>query len=241
MMSTMNGNNNNAEDEVVISITMQEEKELRRVFDHLCDFSKKARLNRELLDLKQVLACSKLKGLTGGNSTEQMQERLKTEARIDAIATEIAQLDSSVNPKKVTVADVYEKLKELNQKINRKDVEEMVWEVDEDLDQALDWDEFKLMFTRNIADKSGLEPSRMYNLTQFMIYDHNNSGLVSVDKTMNMLYARYGRFKMELKLKELFGEDMHETGVLICLRTYMHLFSYDTACVCRERGRRNYV
>ncbi len=47
---------------------------------------------------------------------------------------------------------------------------------------------------------------------QFLIYDHNGSGLVSVDKTMNMLYARYGRFKMEAKLKELFGEDMHETG-----------------------------
>ena len=29
---------------------------------------------------------------------------------------------------------------------------------------------------------------------------------------MNMLYARYGRFKMESKLKELFGDDMHETG-----------------------------
>lgn len=49
-------------------------------------------------------------------------------------------------------------------------------------------------------------------MTQFLIYDHNNSGLVSVDKTMNMLYARFGRFRMEGKLKELFGDDMHETG-----------------------------
>jgi len=29
---------------------------------------------------------------------------------------------------------------------------------------------------------------------------------------MEMLYARYGRSKMEEKLKQLFGEDMHETG-----------------------------
>lgn len=30
---------------------------------------------------------------------------------------------------------------------------------------------------------------------------------------MNMLYARYGRANMELKLKQLFGADMHETGL----------------------------
>ena len=29
---------------------------------------------------------------------------------------------------------------------------------------------------------------------------------------MNMLYARYGRSRMEMKLKELFGDDMTETG-----------------------------
>jgi len=32
-----------------------------------------------------------------------------------------------------------------------------------------------------------------------------------VDKTMNMLYARYGK-DLDKKLKELFGADMHETG-----------------------------
>lgn len=88
----------------------------------------------------------------------------------------------------------------------------MVWEVDEDLDQCLNWAEFKLMFTRNVLDKTGLEPSRMFFLTQFLIYDHNENGMVSVDETMNMLYARYGRATMEMKLKELFGDDMHETG-----------------------------
>jgi hypothetical protein len=43
---------------------------------------------------------------------------------------------------------------------------------------------------------------------QFMMYDMNSNNFVSVDETMNMLYARYGRSRMELKLKELFGEEV---------------------------------
>jgi hypothetical protein len=41
-----------------------------------------------------------------------------------------------------------------------------------------------------------------------MMYDMNSNNFVSVDETMNMLYARYGRSRMELKLKELFGEEV---------------------------------
>jgi len=64
------------------------------------------------------------------------------------------------------------------------------------------------MFQRNIKDKTGLEPFQLFNVVQFMMYDRDNSGNVSVDETMHMLYARYGKERLEDEMKALFGEDL---------------------------------
>ena len=69
------------------------------------------------------------------------------------------------------------------------------------------------MFTTPLTIFPATFRVKQYNLTQFLIYDRNENGMVSVDETMNMLYARYGRASMELKLKQLFGADMNETGL----------------------------
>lgn len=87
----------------------------------------------------------------------------------------------------------------------------MIWEVDENLDECIDWSEFRLMFLRNILDRTGLEASKLYHVVQFMIYDDKETGKVSVDGTMDMLYERYGRARMEEKLRQLFGR-VNENG-----------------------------
>lgn len=239
-----------------LPITSQEEKELKRVFDLLSNYAQQIKLIREIDDLYALIPGAKVKAdkfIGSGHLVDMMrleQTNQLTQARIDELTAQLNDL-SSTPDKKISVADVVQMIKQLGGKMGRQDIEEMVWEVDEDLDQCLSWKEFKLMFTRNIKDKTGLEPSRMvrvsrcsflalhpraphqttphhsilthlstpplnnkqYNLTQFLIYDRNENGMVSVDETMNMLYARYGRASMELKLKQLFGVDMNETGL----------------------------
>ena len=39
----------------------------------------------------------------------------------------------------------------------------------------------------------GLEPSGLFNMVQFMMFDEDNSGAVTVDETMTMIYQRYGK------------------------------------------------
>lgn len=83
----------------------------------------------------------------------------------------------------------------------QKEIEDMIWEVDENLDGCVDWEEFQLMFRRNITDKTGLEPFQLFNVVQFCMYDKDFSGQVSVDETMHMLFARYGKERLEAEMK----------------------------------------
>jgi calmodulin len=194
-----------------LGVTPQEEKEMHRVFELLCDYQQKTKIKEEMKDLlthideSRAIAGQIEKGSRLGNSIETAEKRLQ---ELTTILNEV----EGIAIKKISCSDVAEMYKFLKFKVSRKEIEEMIWEVDENLDEHVDWAEFRLMFNRNIMDRTGLEANRMFNLVQFLIYDTNGNGCVSVDETMNLLYARYGRTKMEMKLKELFGEDMHETG-----------------------------
>ena len=59
---------------------------------------------------------------------------------------------------------------------------------------------------------AGLEPFQLFNVVQFMMYDRSNCGSVTVDETMTMLYARYGKDRLESEMKVLFGDDLKADG-----------------------------
>jgi len=166
-------------------IKPHEERSLRRVFNRLSNLAARSKIEREM-------------------------ER--------ATPTQMADLEEQLNAinaqkNKISTLDLSEMLKSLGRPSNKRYIWDMIWEADETLSGWIDYDNLKLVFQRNISDLSGLEPSKLYNLVQFMIFDSNENGKVSVDETMAFLHARYGRESMEFKLKELFGADMVESGV----------------------------
>lgn len=181
----------------------------------LCNLKRKSQIRDEVYAVRKQLEDARAKEIPDPRITvnkKQLQEEDEAVQRqVDHLLQELNDLENKPD-RKIAVCDVMEISRQLHQPLSKKEAQDIIWEIDDDLDQCLDWPEFRLMFTRNITDKTGLEPSKMFFLAQFLIYDHNENGKVSVDETMNMLYARYGRAKMETKLRELFGENMHETG-----------------------------
>jgi len=86
-------------------------------------------------------------------------------------------------------------------------VEDMIWEVDEDCDGLLSWDEFKEMFFRVRQDKIGWEPRRLFNCVEFMMYDKDQSGAIDMDECMQILFRRFGKTNLEARVEEFMKHD----------------------------------
>ena len=180
-------------EEGVVLIKAEEEKQLRRVFDLLCDYYIKKRIENEVNGIREEVKMKPVgvyELLDLRSSCWQSMSELR-DSRVDALRKEVADLKDTKVARKVTADDVQTMLRRLDHKVSRKEVEEMIWEVDEDLDGSLSWSEFRLVFTRNIRDRTGLEPNRIFNLTQFLMYDTDLDGRVSMDDTLPMLCIRY--------------------------------------------------
>lgn len=87
------------------------------------------------------------------------------------------------------------------------EVEDMIWEVDEDCDGMIDWENFVQLYVRCRRDKTGCEPKRLFNLIEFMINDKDGGGTINEDEIMEVLYHRYGKDAMQKMTDEVFKHD----------------------------------
>lgn len=54
----------------------------------------------------------------------------------------------------------------------------MVWEVDEDGDGYVSWDEYLSAYERAVADKAGIEPRKLSTLVEFLMLDEEENNWV---------------------------------------------------------------
>lgn len=112
--------------------------------------------------------------------------------------------------------DVARVLQFLGLKPNMNQVNLIIWEVDDDLDGYVNYEEFLTMYRRCIVSEKlarqhglepRLEPRKLFNLVQFLMYDKSFKGRVTVEETLQILFVRYGRDKLDDEIKAIFGEE----------------------------------
>mmetsp|Transcript_39544 Transcript_39544/g.75773 ORF Transcript_39544/g.75773 Transcript_39544/m.75773 type:complete len:186 (+) Transcript_39544:332-889(+) len=107
----------------------------------------------------------------------------------------------------------------------RPDVQDMIWEVDEDCDNCVSWLEFQSMYRRCRTDATGYEPRRLFNVVEFIMNDKDESGTVSVEEAMSILYLRYGKSVLDAQLEEIFGTSDTNSGKDLTLSEFLHSLS----------------
>jgi len=108
----------------------------------------------------------------------------------------------------ITADDIGKVLLDLKFKMNRSEIDLMIWEVDENLDDKVSKEEFDLMFKRCIQDDTGLEPKNLFNLVQFLMYDKEKKGKITEEDTLELIFVRERSIpKLEEVLRTIFGEE----------------------------------
>jgi len=113
------------------------------------------------------------------------------------------------------------------------EVEDMIWEVDDDCDGKIDWDNFVHLYTRCRRDKTGCEPNRLYNLIEFMINDKDGGGTINEDEMMEVLFHRYGKDVMQRVTDEV--RALHSFFTQPCVSPFVPAFPSRRGWRCRER------
>lgn len=211
-----------------ISLTPVDERMLRNAFDYMAGYTKRVKLaslveekTNEIntLTTKYPKMLSDIK-MSNKNSVIS-ENKSEYDAAIDEYYVKKEELNileekysahMAHNDHKITLRDLESLTKKLGANISKRYLQHMIWEIDEDTDEAICWDEFQLTYYRNINDTTQIEPSEFFRVLEFMTFDEQHKGYIVEDDCMEMLFARYGSGKLEKELQLIFGNKLRAAG-----------------------------
>eukprot|EP00297_Palpitomonas_bilix_P015346 CAMPEP_0113899354 /NCGR_PEP_ID=MMETSP0780_2-20120614/19973_1 /TAXON_ID=652834 /ORGANISM="Palpitomonas bilix" /LENGTH=202 /DNA_ID=CAMNT_0000891489 /DNA_START=354 /DNA_END=962 /DNA_ORIENTATION=- /assembly_acc=CAM_ASM_000599 len=82
--------------------------------------------------------------------------------------------------------------------------EELIWTVDDSMNGALSWDDFKSWYQRCKENEVLQEPEVLFTAVEFLMYDISRDGTVDFEECMELLFRRYGKDKLEEQTNEFF-------------------------------------
>eukprot|EP00877_Chromochloris_zofingiensis_P013655 jgi/Chrzof1/8543/Cz03g15030.t1 len=110
---------------------------------------------------------------------------------------------------------------DLGHKPQRGEVEDLLWEVDEDCDGCISWTEFQRLYHRCREDITGYEPRGLFNVVEFVMNDKEGTGRISLEEAMQIMYLRHGRAELDSQLEEVFGTSDLNCGKTLSLTEFL--------------------
>uniref|UniRef100_A0A7S4AZU9 EF-hand domain-containing protein n=1 Tax=Chrysotila carterae TaxID=13221 RepID=A0A7S4AZU9_CHRCT len=143
---------------------------------------------------------------------ERERREFKEAQELESLRRAFKRMDKKGDGK-LDVEELQEELDFLKYKVKRHEAELIIWEIDDDADGCVDWEEFRTMFYRIRDDTTGCEPRKLFNVVEFLMHDKNYNGLVDLDECVTLFYQRYGREAVDEKLSELVNSDDNDKNI----------------------------
>ncbi|OWY96750.1 hypothetical protein PHMEG_00032903 [Phytophthora megakarya] len=159
-------------------------------------------------------------GATGSRNATAGVAKASITSTMQELRSEIKELQKGVivgnsdTSGVITAADLSSCMRSLHRVTTKSDVQWMIWEVDDDLDGCVNWEEFRSCYVRTLLDSHGLEPNQLYYLIQFLLCDTDSSQTVSADEITAELQRIGGAEHLMAKLWSVLEGESEEQQLL---------------------------
>ena len=92
----------------------------------------------------------------------------------------------------IDVDEVFEAVKKIGGTLSRSEIEDAMWEIDDDMDGKLSMADYLTTYRRSQNDEFGFEPRRFFSIVEFLLMDRDCSGEITLDEAMTTLFERQG-------------------------------------------------
>ena len=175
-----------------------EQKRLNIVYDDLVKLEQEASSDEDSLEKKYIKEIEKKANQKKMNQKISKNESFKNKKKKNEHNDSIEETDESEDNKKKSEVKIGKKAlrKMLRLYISPKiygpeEIEQMIWEVDEDMDGRVSKYEREKMYKRCIVDKQELEPKKLFYFILFLMFDKENKRCITEEDTLELLRVRH--------------------------------------------------
>ena len=200
-----------------IEIKSSEQVRLNAVFDQFCAYEEEPSSDedsKEKLYKKKIEERANAKKMKQPKSTFVSQTMKKTQKKT---AKKIKEDDDDqeqkekekAHKKKFSFKALRKTIRNLCDEYAKDEIEQMIWEVDENSDGYVSEKEFTDMYKKCIVDEKEEEAKKLFYLVQFLMYDKENKHYITVEDTLEILCAR-NQAQMDANIDAIFDIEVKD-------------------------------
>ena len=179
-----------------IELKQSEKMRLEYVFNQLCELEQEKSSDDDSKSkkyLREINAKAKKKQMKFGKSKfkGKLETQNKKNYKMKDEEDIITKNDSKSSKKKFSRKALRKIIRKLCNEFAKDELDNMIWEADENLDGYVSEDEFENMYKKCISDENEEEGKKLFYLIQFLMYDKDEKHEITVEDTLEILCARH--------------------------------------------------